>query len=91
MPVVWRIKGEGLDAPFEVLVPGTLSEREIVSMLQRLASRHLDPEEIVAASLRASSDGYLASLEPQRSQNSITVGDNPFFTASRREMPGKAD
>src|SRR5258707_373918 len=51
----WEIEGyESTRLIFSKNVPlGFLSEREMIALLQRLVSRHLEPNEVVAASLRS--------------------------------------
>jgi hypothetical protein len=49
----WRIEGyKQFDRVFQTRLPGNMSESEIVTIIQRLACRHLSEEEIVQASLR---------------------------------------
>ncbi len=63
MPV-WKIRGhDGLVPIFEQTIPGNLSEREVIALLQRLASRHLSNDEVVSASLRKNAKGYTPHLE----------------------------
>jgi hypothetical protein len=51
----WRIEGyERFDRFFEIRLPGHMTEEEIVTIIQRLACKHLSEAEIVAASLRKS-------------------------------------
>ncbi len=64
----WRVDGyDSTRLMFEKVLPlGYLSEGEMISLLQRLASKHLDEAEIVAASLRRNSKGYAPLLEPDK-------------------------
>ncbi len=84
----WKIEGsDGLNKTFETRLPaGSLSEREIIVLLQRLSARHLDEDEIVSSSLRRNATGYTRHLESQIDQGgrrpTITVGDNPCYVAS---------
>jgi|ERR1700722_1004993 len=49
----WRIEGyERFDKFFETRLPGHMTEKEIVTIIQRLACKHLSEPEIVTASLR---------------------------------------
>ena len=63
----WKIAAyDGADQTFEKLLPaGSLSKREIIALLQRLAAKHLDENMIVACSLRRNAPGYSSLLEPQ--------------------------
>lgn len=64
----WKIAGyDGEKQTFEKILPaGSLSESQVILLLQRLAAKHLDDEEIVSASLRSKAPGYRSLLEPQR-------------------------
>ena len=83
----WIITGyDGTDKlmKFSILF-GMTSEGQIVALLQRLASRHLTPEEVVAASYRKGSVGYSPLLEPlisPRPRRTIQVGSNPYYVAA---------
>ena len=53
---------------FHQMIPeDALSGLEMILLLQRLASRHLQPHEIVAASLAKTAAGYRSELEVRRS------------------------
>ncbi|MBM3565746.1 MAG: hypothetical protein FJX42_06500 [Alphaproteobacteria bacterium] len=83
---VWKIVGEGLDSPFQKTIPiSSISEREVVAMLQRLTSKYLDEDEICSASIKQTAPGYSVLLEPQYDRGgkrrTITVGHSPFFVA----------
>ena len=84
----WKIEGsDGLNKTFETRLPaGSLSEREIIVLLQRLSARHLDEDEIVSSSLRRNATGYTRHLESQIDQGgrpTIRVGGSgPFYVAS---------
>jgi hypothetical protein len=43
---------KGFDTVFRKRLPGNLSNQEVTTILQRLASRKLSPEEVIAASIR---------------------------------------
>ena len=83
----WTIEGrEGSNTFWEQKLPGYLGEKRIILLLQRLAARHLAEHEIVACSLRPKDSGYRPLLEPQIDggrQGSISVGQNPFYVASK--------
>lgn len=87
----WKI--EGYDSTRlifkmkKVLPVGCLTVKQMTSLLQRLASKHLDEDEIVASSIRRNCKGYAPLLECQLSSGpgvrySIMVGSNPFYVGS---------
>jgi hypothetical protein len=83
----WRIEGfDGTEKIFDHVVPGNLSDKEITTILQRLAARHLEPSETVFASLRKRMKGVRADLEINPIGGDrfgwMTVG-NPHYLASR--------
>ena len=87
----WKIERyESAKSVYKKILPfGYLSEKEMTSLLQRLASQHLENYEIVSASLRLNTKGHTSHLEPlidrQRlsgSRFTISVGSNPYYTAS---------
>jgi hypothetical protein len=61
----WRIEGyDGTRLFFrKILAFGSLSEPEMITLLKRLASRHLTDDEIIAASIRSNARGYAPHLE----------------------------
>ena len=80
----WIIRGyDGLEKVYERRLPlGNLSEKEITSMLKRLAAQHLSEDEIVSASLRKNAKGYMALLEVSRGLNpEFSIGRNPHYIA----------
>lgn len=81
----WKIQGyDGLEKTFEQTIPfGSLSEKEMIALLQRLAARHLDDEEVVSASLRKNACGYEAHLEVNRIDSGLmTTGSGHNYTAT---------
>jgi hypothetical protein len=85
----WKIEGyDSTDKTFEKVLPeGSLSESEIVVLLQRLSARHLDEDEIVSSSLRQNATGYASHLERHIDQGGrrimIRIGDSsPYYVAS---------
>lgn len=85
----WKIEGyDSTRLLFQNVLPlGYLSEGQMMSLLQRLASKHLTEDEIVAASQRPNSKGYAPLLEPHTdhdpsSRYTISVGVNPYYLAS---------
>lgn len=84
----WKIEGyNGSQQLFMKELPlNSLSEGQMVSLLQRLVSKHLNEDEIVAASLRRNSKKYAPHLEPlidrrAKGRYTITVGQNPYYVA----------
>ena len=61
----WKIKFyDGQQESILKLIPvGTLSEPEIRTLLQRLAARHLNDDEIISASVRKNAKNYSSLLE----------------------------
>ena len=84
----WKIEGfDSADKTFEKVLPeGSLTESEIVVLLQRLLARHLDEDEVVSSSLRRNATGYASHLESHFDQGGrpmIRVGDSgPHYVAS---------
>jgi hypothetical protein len=64
----WKIRGNdgGLQVFERAIAEGSLSESEMIVILQRLASRHLTDYEVASWSLRDNANGYAAHLEVQR-------------------------
>ena len=56
----WKIQGvDGLKVFYEAIIPFRhVTEKQVEVMLQRLASRHLTPAEIIACSTRRNSEGH---------------------------------
>ena len=87
MPV-WKIRGyDDLEPIFErTIAGGSLSEQEMTTLLQRLASRHLSDDEVVSASLRRNASGYLPHLEVLRNHQGspglMATGGSYSYTAS---------
>ena len=73
----WKIACyDGAEQTFETFLPaGSLSENQIVTLLQRLAAMHLNEDEIVSSSLRRNAPGYRPLLEPQRER-----GEHPAIS-----------
>jgi hypothetical protein len=84
---VWVITGfESSASVYDHRLPiDSLSESEVLTLLQRLASRHLTPEEIISASLRKGAPGYSSLLEPvpdHGGRYAVSVGNICRYTAS---------
>jgi hypothetical protein len=58
---------------------GTLSEKGVIRILQRLAASHLQPAQIIAASLPQNATGYRPLLEAKVEGPRITVGVMPYY------------
>jgi hypothetical protein len=50
---------------------GALSEKAMISLLQRLASRHLSEDEVVSSSLKKDHHGYCTALEIHRNRGAM--------------------
>jgi hypothetical protein len=61
---------------------GTLSEKGVIRILQRLAASHLQPAQIIAASLPQNATGYRPLLEARIDGARITVGVMPYYVAT---------
>lgn len=76
--MAWKIVG--YDSTAEVYrgtVSGRYRERGVSQILQRLASRHLEPYEIVEAYT-----GSRGALDVQRYRDgTLTCGSNPYYIA----------
>ncbi len=83
----WKIEGrKGAKTFWERELPGSLGKKRIIALLQRLASRHLAEDEIVACSIRPSDSGFRFLLDPLIDldrQGSISVGENPYYIARK--------
>lgn len=64
---------------------GMMSEKQIIVLLERLACKHLSPDEIMSASMRKGSPGYSALLEARkettRGRRIIGVGESLHYVA----------
>ena len=65
---------------------GNLSDKGIIRLLQRLACKGLDPEDIIAGSLPKNATGYHPVFDPRIGRGgrrkTITVGHGKDYTAS---------
>jgi hypothetical protein len=81
---------DGADGGTPILIKflplGNLTEKDIVRLLQRLACKGLDPEDIIAGSLPKNAKGYHPVFDPQIGQGgvrrTITVGHGKHYTAT---------
>ena len=87
----WKISGyDGSRTVYERSVPeGALSESEVVTLLQRLAARHLSDDEVFSSSLRKNSHGFTPHLEIGRNTGEkpalMTTGSGHHYTATIEE------
>lgn len=88
----WIVTGyDGENEIFKQTIPeGALSEAEMTILLQRLACRHLKPDEICGASLRKNASGYRSDLEINRNREGrfalMTTGSSWHYTAIISEI-----
>lgn len=81
----WVIEGRsGTKTLFrEAVTIGQLSEDAVIKLLQCLASKHLDPKEILASSVRRSAKARISLLnvECQRDERRALyyIGDDPHY------------
>ncbi len=91
----WKIRGNdgGLQVFERAIAEGSLSESEMIVILQRLASRHLIDYEVVSSSLRKNANGYAAHLEVQRCHGKnyalMTTGSDHHYIATEEINPKK--
>jgi hypothetical protein len=80
----WEIIGyDGLRRIWSCSVPLGLSESEVMTILQRLASHDLTRDEIVSASLRKRMKGRSGLLDVRKDgpHPEFLVGENPHYAA----------
>jgi hypothetical protein len=74
------------DTVFRKRLPGNLSNQEVATILQRLASRKLFPEEVIAASIRKPNRTTLLEVRvdspPHGKRKMIWLPALPDYTAS---------
>jgi len=83
----WVIVGyDSTKQVYERRLPeGSLSEAEVITMLQRLASRHLTDDEVVSASLRKNASAHRSDFEVLRNgggRYALMTTGNPHYIAS---------
>ena len=83
----WLITGsESTESVYKHRIPvDALSEAEVLLLLQRLASRHLTPDEVVSSSLRENAPGYTPLLQPMADRGGryiLRVGNDHCYTAT---------
>ena len=82
----WLIQGyKSTQKIYETDLPlASLSESEMIVLLQRLACRHLSEDEIVDASVRKSAKRHnpiplTIERESTRERFSMSIGHNPYY------------
>lgn len=93
----WLIQGyKSTQKIYETELPlGSLSEAEMIVLLQRLACRHLSEDEIVDVSVRKSSKRHspiplAIERESTREGFSMSIGHNPFYYIASRQPEADA-
>ena len=91
MAQIWKITGyDGDRLLYEQKIPlGTMSEPKMTTLLQRLAARHLDFDEVIDSSLRKSAEGRPNHFEVReisgRKRGLETLGTGHHYTATIEE------
>ena len=91
MSQFWKITGyEGLQRLYERQIPlGSMSESKMTTLLQRLAARHLDFDEVIDSSLRKSAEGRPNHFEVReisgRKRGLETLGTGHHYIATIEE------
>ncbi|GLS85940.1 hypothetical protein GCM10010873_09140 [Cypionkella aquatica] len=87
----YRIDGyDGSELLFSKMIPsGHITEAQLEALLQRLASLHLNYDEIVESSLKLGTAGRKSLLDVQRSgvgqKFTMSVGEGHHFVATIEE------
>ena len=85
--LIWKITGYlGDKSIYERVVrKGALSQKAMVALLQRLASRHLSEDEVVSSSLKKDDRDYCSALEIRSNYGGrdalMTTGSGHYYTA----------
>jgi hypothetical protein len=91
----WVIEGfDGATCFFQQILPETfLPDARIIALLQRLLSRHLTTKDIIEGSTTLRDPFHIPIFETRREivdgGVSITVGENPYYVATRKRRPYK--
>ena len=91
MSQFWKITGRDGNQPFyERRIPiGSVSEAGMVRLLQHLAARHLDEDEVVESSLRKNAKGYRSHWEIRKNIGGkpglMTMTPGHHYTATIEE------
>jgi hypothetical protein len=84
---VWKISGwDSTTKVMEATLPGHMEPPEVIRALERLVSRHLSDNEVIAASLRRNAKGYAPFLERIGYGFPIQIGSNPYYIAEPMEL-----
>ena len=84
----WKVLGwNGTEMIYEgEFQSGSYTEKKMVTFLQRLACRHLTPDEIASASRKRRKGEDYGLLEPSRDTSNerltLSVGVGPHYTAT---------
>jgi hypothetical protein len=81
----WRITGySGIQVEFERTMPyRAFSERAMIELLRRLASRHLTVDEVISSSLRNAREGHLDVRRNTGGRYALmTTGTGYHYTAT---------
>ena len=87
----WKITGyDGGGFLYERKIPlGTIDKPKMTTLLQRLAARHLDFDEVIDSSLRKSAEGRPSHFEVReisgRKRGLETLGTDHYYTATIQE------
>ena len=94
MSQFWMITGyDGDQTVYERRIRlGSISEAGMITLLKRLAARHLDEDEIVESSLRKNAKGPPSHLEVRKNTGGkyglMTMGTGHHYTAMIEEGKG---
>ena len=92
----WIVEGfDGCAKLFEEVVPGYVSEQEVITLLQRLVCSHLATSDIIDASASWKGASRTGALQPHFGKSDrrgmkvdcISVGESRFYIASRPSDP----
>jgi hypothetical protein len=92
----WVVHGfDGTKALFQQTLPAaSWPEPRVAALLQRLLSRHLSADDIMDGSRAPRDQFYSPVLKDRRSVKgriTITVGENPFYVATRYQADEESD
>lgn len=76
----------GISSSVVGTMPGTMSERQIEGVLQRLVCRHLSAAEILVGSLQFNSGDRTTALDRVGSGLPLSFGLEPCYTASMENV-----
>ena len=80
----WSIfQNDSLKSTLVGHLPGTMGERQVAEILQRLVSRDLTAEDVIQSSLPLSARSRRPHLDRMGGGYPLCYGDNPSYTASK--------